>query len=58
MQLCLISEYVCILSNHIEVVDIWSYITVAAVSRHLPGPLPLGEGKMERQDDGAWRVSH
>ena len=35
-------------------VDIWVYVTVSALSRHLPGPLPLGEGKIERA--GRWSL--
>ena len=46
--------YVCVISIDIELVDIWFYVTVPAVSRHFPGPLPLGEGKIERA--GGWSL--
>ena len=50
----LFDMYVCIFSIDIGRVDRWFYVTVSAVSRHLPGPPPLGEGKIERA--GRWSL--
>ena len=46
--------YKCNFSIDIGRVDIWVYVTVSAVSRHLPGPLPLGERKIGRA--GRWSL--